>query len=140
MEKKEIEDIQALINIFFPFAEELIVKFGEFFPYAGATNLEGEFVSVGLQDEIKHLSSAQVINSLKASLKSGHDKYIVTAVFYQVSTTDAVTDEKQDAIGVFVEHKEGQIAYDFFYPYVLGGDDNFEVNESYGNAVPKEIF
>ena len=140
MEAKEIEDIQALINMFFLFAEELIIKFGEFFPYAGATTLDGEFVSVGLQDEIKHLSSEEVINSLKASLKNGHEKYIVTAVFYEVSTTDADTGEKQDAIGVFVEHNKGQKAYEFFYPYVLGGDDNFEVGESYGNAVPKEIF
>ncbi len=43
MKTQEQEDIQALMQIFFPFAEELLVKFGEFHPYAGATTIAVEF-------------------------------------------------------------------------------------------------
>ena len=82
METKEIEDIQALINIFFPFGEELIVKFGEFYPYAGATTLEGEFVSVGFHENSKRLPPAQVVANLKESLQKDSAKFVVTAVFF----------------------------------------------------------
>ncbi len=140
METQEIADIQAFINIFFPFAEELIIKFGEFFPYAGATTNEGEFVSVGFREENEHLSFEKVISNLKNSLKKGNEKYIVCAVFYEVTTKDAETGKNQDNIVVFVEHKDGGSAYEFFYPYTLEGEENFVVGESYGNTLPKEIF
>jgi hypothetical protein len=140
METKEIEDVQALINIFFPFGEELIVKFGEFYPYAGAATVGGEFVSVGFHEDNKHLSSAKVVENLKNSLKKESEKFIVVAVFFEVKTKDADTGESQDAIGVFVEHKDGGEAYEFFYPFTLAEDDNFVVADSYGNAVPREIF
>ncbi|MEO5999285.1 MAG: hypothetical protein ABIN89_21005 [Chitinophagaceae bacterium] len=140
METQEIEDVQALINIFFPFAEELIVKFGEFFPFAGATTTEAEFVSVGLHEENKHLAPNQVVSNLKSSLKQQHEKYIVTAVFYEVKSKDMDSGESEDAIAVFVEHKNGLSAYEFFYPYKVEAEDNFIVGDSYGNAIPKEIF
>lgn len=140
METQEIEDIQALINIFFPFAEELLIKFGEFYPYAGATTTEGEFVSVGFHEQNKHLSSEKVLLNLKDTLKKGSEKYIVAAIFYEVKTKDSDTGESQDAIAVFVEHKDGQKAYEFFYPYKLEGEKNFVVGDSYGNSIPKEIF
>ena len=140
METQEIADVQALINIFFPFAEELIVKFGEFFPFAGATTTEGEFVSVGFHEHNKHLSPSLVVANLKSSLKKQVEKFIVTAVFYEVKSKDAETGESEDAIAVFVEHKNGNSGYEFFYPFKLEAEDNFVVGDSYGNAVPKEIF
>lgn len=140
MDTKEIADIQALINIFFPFAEELIIKFGEFFPYAGATTIGGEFVSVGFNDGKNHAASEKVIAVLKSDLKKDCEKFIVAAVFYEVKTKDLETGIRSDAIAVFVEHKDAENAYEFFYPYKLEGEDNFIVCDSYGNKVAREIF
>ena len=140
MDTQEISDVQALINIFFPFAEELIVKFGEFFPFAGATTTDADFVSVGFHEDNKHQDANMVVSNLKSSLKKERDKFIVTTVFFEVKTRDIETGESEDAIGVFVEHRNGTSAYEFFYPYKLEAGDNFVVGESYGNAVPKEIF
>ena len=140
MEQKEVEDIQGLINIFFPFAEELLSKFGAFYPYAGATTTEDEYVSVGFHEENKHLATEKVISNLKASLKEGSTKYKVAAVFYEVKTTDAETGESRDAIAVYVDHKIGERAYEFFYPYKIDGDNELVVDDSYGNPVAKEVF
>lgn len=139
MEQQEIDDVQSLINIFFPFSEELIVKFGEFYPYAGATTTGGEFVSVGFHEADGHPPSEKVIANLKDTLKKDCAKFLVAAIFYEVKTKDTETGTSEDAIAVFVEHKDGDKAYEFFYPYHLDGD-NFVVGESYGNTVPKEIF
>jgi len=140
MDTQEIADVQALINIFFPFAEELIVKFGEFYPFAGASTTESDFVSVGFHEDNKHLAPDKVVANLKTALKKDSEKFIVTAVFFEVKTNDMETGETEDAIGVFVEHKNGASAYEFFYPYKMEAGDNLVVGDSYGNSVTKEIF
>ena len=140
METQEIKDIQALINIFFPFGEELLIKFGEFFPYAGATTINGEFVSIGNPDPNEQADSKKRIAQLKSDLLLGSGQYLVAAIFYDVRTKDSVTGETSDAIAVFVEHKDGNSAYEFFYPYKLEGKENFIVDDSFGNSIPKEIF
>src|SRR4051812_33996336 len=122
METQEVKDFEVLINIFFPFAEELIRKYGEFHPYAGAINNEGEVISVGHYDGNTSSVSEDSINSLKDSLKKEKDKLKVGTVFYDVTTTDTETGETTDAIAVFVEHREGKTAYEFFYPYKLLGN------------------
>lgn len=140
MEPQEIKDIQALINIFFPFGEELIMKFGEFAPYAGATTIKGEFVSVGKSDQKNYADTKKLIAQLKHDLLMGSRQYLVAAIFYEARTKDSATGETSDAIAVYVEHKDGNTAYEFFYPYKIEGKENFTVDESFGNAVPKEIF
>ena len=140
MQPQELKDIQALINMFFPFAEELLIKYGEFYPYAGATTVEGEFVSVGYHKENEFQESERVITNLKNTLQQGSTAYVVVAIFYDVRTKDKETGETEDAIAVFVEHKDGQNAYEFFYPYKLEDKDNFIVDDSFGNTIPKEIF
>ena len=140
METQELKDIQALINIFFPFAEEFLIKYGEFLPYAGATTREGEFVSVGHHDGNEHLDSNKVINNLKNALQKGNTQYLVVGVFYEVRTKDPETGETSDAIAIFVEHKDGQTAYEFFYPYTLEDKENFVVADTFGNTVSRQIF
>ncbi len=140
METQELKDIQALINMFFPFAEELLIKYGEFYPYAGATTVEGEFVSVGYHKENEFQESQKVMTNLKNALQQGSTAYIAVAIFYNVRTKDNETGETEDAIAVFVEHKDGYYAYEFFYPYRLEDKENFIVDDSFGNTIPKEIF
>lgn len=141
MKTQEIKDIQALINIFFPFAEELLIKYGKFLPYAGATTLAGDFVSVGGPHDSKEpADSKTIITDLKLSLQLGNTKYLVVAIFYEARTIDDQTGKTDDAIAVFVEHKDGQSAYEFFYPYKLEGKENFIIDDSYGITVSNEIF
>ena len=45
-------------------SEELLIKFGEFYPYAGATTYKGEFVSVG-GDPVDEFDPGEAITSLK---------------------------------------------------------------------------
>ncbi len=140
MDQKEQDDIQALINLFFPFAEELLIKYGEFHPYAGATTHGGEFVSASRPDPNEQATPEKTVERIKAELKASFILYKLIAVFYEVRTRDAVTGDVSDAIAVFVEHADGQSAYEFFYPYSMKDQDHFMVHDMYGNAVRKEIF
>src|SRR4051812_45715431 len=135
MEAQEVKDFEVLINIFFPFAEELLRKFGEFHPFAGAINNEGEVVSVGQVDNTTEKQSEQLVAELKNTLRTGKDQFKAGTVFYDVRTTDSQTGDITDAIGVFIEHREGKTAYEFFYPYELHGSEEMSMSESFGNAL-----
>jgi hypothetical protein len=139
METQELKDFETLINIFFPFAEELLRKYGEFLPYAGAINNQGEVISVGEYNSEQE-GSENMISKLKDSLKKHKDTFIAGTVFYDVRTTDSASGEVTDAIAVFVEHKEGKTAFEFFYPYKISATDGLSIHESFGNSVTKEIF
>src|SRR5690349_4144498 len=139
MEAQEEKDFEQLINIFFPFAEELLRKFGEFHPFAGAINNEGEVVSVGQFDNTAQQPSGQMVTQLKDALRTGKDQFKAGTVFYDVRTTDSQTGEPTDAIAVFIEHREGKTAYEFLYPYQLHGAEEISMRESFGSALQKEI-
>ena len=140
MGTQELTDIQALINIFFPFAEELLIKYGEFLPYAGATTTAGDFVSVGRHDENEDLDTNKAISNLKHALHMANSQYLVVAVFYEAVTKDSETGKTSDAIAVYIEHKDGETGYEFFYPYRVEDKENFIVEDSFGNAVTKQVF
>jgi hypothetical protein len=140
MEADELKDIQGLITIFFPFAEEMVAKFGKFVPFAGATTTAGEYVSVGNMQNTNTPGHSGIITDLKQSLRYGAGKFLAVALFYEAKIKNEETGTASDAIAVFVEHKNGQEAYEFFYPYSLGENDQFVVNDSFGNTVAKEIF
>jgi hypothetical protein len=140
MEAQEVKDFEVLMNIFFPFAEELLRKYGEFHPFAGAINNDGEVVSVGDHNGEEQLDSQELVSRLKESLKTGRENLKAGTVFYDVRTRDSKTGNTSDAIAVFVEHKEGKTAYEFFYPYQLYGKEEITMQDSFGNALEKQIF
>lgn len=116
------------------------MKYGEFYPYAGATTLAGEFVSVGSHKNHELPDLKKAIDLLKHTAQMGSDQYLVVAIFYEARTKDNQTGETADAIGVFVEHKDGRTAYEFIYAYQVEDNKNFLLDDSYGNEIHKEIF
>jgi hypothetical protein len=139
MEAQELKDFEVLITLFLPFAEEMLLKFGEFLPFAGAINHAGEVVSVGDQAGAGSASPGDLVDSLKQTLKTGNENYKAGAVFYDVRTTDNETGEQAEAIAVFIEHRDGKSAYEFFYPYKVS-QQNINIDESFGNEAHREIF
>jgi hypothetical protein len=140
MEEKELKDFEVLINIFFPFAEELLRKYGEFHPFAGALNNEGQVVSVGNIEEKEAPARTNQVEHLKNMLIAGKENLLVGTVFYDVTTRDQETGITSDAIAIYIEHKNGNAAYEFIYPYHLPGNEEISFEESYGNERAKEIF
>lgn len=117
--KAEAED---LINAALPFAEKMLGKHGEFFPYAEALGHDGKFVSIGAKDEWERPPSKEVIQLLKGGLKAGakSGKYKATALVYDVRITLPTTGAKSDAIAVSINH-QGKYSVLLFFPYRLEG-------------------
>src|SRR5690349_3860791 len=136
-----MEDFEKLLDAIFPFVEDLLVKYGEFYPLASAIDNQGEIISIGSYDGDDHPESDKVIADLKIGLREGVQKgeYRAISLFYDVRVTDD-TGEKTDAIAVLVENKEEPSAYILYYPYQLTEDKELVFSESWRSETDKEIF
>lgn len=136
-----MDDFEKLLNTTFPFVEDLLKKYGEFFPLASAIDKNGKVVTVGTYDGNEHPVSEKVIADLKAALQNGAKKgeYNASTIFYDAKVIDPNTNEKTDVVIVFAESKNDTTAYKFFYSYQLK-DNVLTFGNSWKTTTEKEIF
>ena len=135
-----MEDFEKLLDATFPFVEDLLKKYGEFFPLASAIDKTDRIAQVGTYDGDEQPLSDKVIADLKVGLRQGAKKgdYKAIAIFYDVKAVDPNTNQKTDAVAVIVEN--GSIAYKLFFPYTLTKDSVLTFGESWRNDIDNEIF
>jgi hypothetical protein len=105
-------DLDALSNAAWPFAEQMLAKHGEFFPYAVAMRQNGEIAIIAGYTGSEKPPSAEVLTLLYEGLRGGADENRAAAVVADVRLKNEAT----DAIQVELEHREG-IALKVFLPY-----------------------
>ena len=137
-----MDDFEKLLDATFPFVEGLLKKHGEFFPLASAIDKNDSIAQVGTYDGNEQPLSEKVIADLKIGLREGAKKgdYKAIAIFYDVRLIDPNTNQKTDAIAVFVENQNDMTAYKLFYPYTLTKDSVLTFAESWKHITDKEIF
>ena len=135
-----MNDIERLLDSTFPFVEELLKEHGEFFPLASAVKTNNSIAQVGTYDGDEQPLSNTVIADLKTAFRVKKDDYKTIAIFYDVRVVDPNTNLKTDAVAVFVETKNDNTAYTFYYPYVLTTDKDLSFSDAWKNANDKEIF
>ena len=97
------DDLDRLLDESLPFAQELLEKNGEFFPYAIALTASGELKHVaGDPGEGDQPSSVAVLQTLVEGLREEADTNRAAAVVSDVRLSDS------DAVRVELEHSEGQ--------------------------------
>ena len=100
-----------LLNLSLPFAQEMLDKHGEFFPYGAAVAASGDSKLVaGNPGEGEQPTSSGVLAQLVNGLRSQRDSLRATAVVSAVRTPDS------DAVRVELEHREG-LAMAVLLPY-----------------------
>lgn len=133
--KKQSED---LMNAVLPFAEQMLRKQGEFFPFGGTIIKTGKIENQGAWTGSEHPPSQEVIEILHKVYVLGAKKgdYIATALVYDVRAIPPGQKEKTDAIAVDISHRDG-ISQTVIYPYRLK-DKQLVVGEPYaiGNQHP----
>lgn len=120
-----------------PFVETLLKDYGEFYPLSATINLNREVEHVILEEnqENDFPTSNVVIGELKKVLNWRKEEFIVIAIFYDVS----LKDKQADAIAIFIENKEEEEAFTFYYPYkIVNGEIVFY--ESWKVEKEMEIF
>ena len=132
-----MNDIQNILDEIFPFVENLLKEYGEFYPLSAAVNIEQKVEHIILEEdeENDNPQSNSVIAELKKELRWRKDDFLAIAIFYDVKLKEKQT----DAIAVFVEHKIEMVAYTFYYPYELI-DNNLIFGKSWKVIEKMQIF
>jgi hypothetical protein len=113
-------DAEALLAQFLPFAEKMLREHGEFLPFGGRMNPDGEIVWEGASNGQERPLSQDLITLLR----NGHAKLAVSglikasAIVYDVRIVPPGCVSKQDAIAVELDHEHGYSAI-VYYPYRL---------------------
>jgi len=113
--------IQSILDEIFPFVENLLKEYGEFYPLSAVINNKQEVEHILLEEDEENNfpKSNSVIAELKKELRLRQDEFLAISIFYDVKLKDKQT----DAIAVFVENKDEKEAYIFYYPYELIDND-----------------
>lgn len=137
----EMRDISYLIDQSFPFVEDMLQEHGEFFPFSFSLSNDNTVVAVGRHDGDENPDSNVVIEGLKEVLRleAKNRKIKAISIFYDVRITDPKTNQKSDAVAVFVEHKDSVGAFTFYYPYELT-DKEVLFGDCFANAAAREVF
>jgi hypothetical protein len=104
-------DLDELLNASLPFAQQMLEKHGEFFPYAVAITAFGETRLVAGDPGLgEQPTSAEVLHMLLGGLRAERDTLRAAAMVSDVRLSSS------DAVRIEVEHQEGQ-AIVAFLPY-----------------------
>lgn len=117
------DELQQLVDHCLSFAESLLVKHGEFFPFAASVNSQGEFKSVGTYDNNDQPLSETVIHELRRLLDIESSTNIIRgySIAYDCSATKNPESEKVDAVAIEAYPVNGQ-RLTYYYPYVINGN------------------
>jgi hypothetical protein len=118
-------DCDELLNFVMPFAEQMLSKRREFFPFGAAMRASGEIVPVqGRISRWRRPKSADLIRQIKDAFIDAARKgeYKATAVAYDMRVTLPSSGKQSDAIAVSADHRDGYSAIVVF-PYSLDGGE-----------------
>jgi hypothetical protein len=134
-------DLDALLNALLPFAQQMLKKHGEFFPFGASMTQDGAITLAGSYDGKEHPSPQEVIawlvNTLKGQASAGQIK--AAGICFDVRVVPPQQHEKVDAIQVSLEHISGE-AIDVFLPYRKGFFDKITYGELFASSGTSRIF
>ncbi|MDR2988199.1 MAG: hypothetical protein LBV34_25525 [Nocardiopsaceae bacterium] len=105
------DDLDDLLNVTLPFAQQMLEKSGEFYPFGAAMSTIGEARMLAADSgRGDHPASRVVLASLLDGVRQYRDNYRAVALCSDVRLTDS------DAVRVELEHMEG-LAMAVLLPY-----------------------
>jgi len=114
-------DLDDLLSELLPFAQDMLAKHGEFFPYGSAMTKSGEIVAHAAHDGAEQPPSQQLIDMLTAGFrkKAAAGEIRAAGICYDARIVPPDQEEKTDAICVSLEHESGE-ATEVYMPYKKG--------------------
>lgn len=135
-------DVQTLLNKLLPIAEELLLDYGEFFPFGGAMKDGGEVVTISGIDGMNTDKPAanDVIDMLDINLRIGAEnaQYYATAVVSNVTVVPPGKTAPTKAIAVVLDHRDG-LAMTIVFPYEVKATE-VALGEMFAKANERKIF
>jgi len=114
-------DLDKLMHALLPFAQQMLAKHGEFYPYGSTMTTDGRIVAQAAYDGHEHPPSQQLIDLMTQAFRqqAAAGEIRAAGICYDVRTIPLGQNEKSDAICLGLEHKTGQ-CISVFLPYKKG--------------------
>lgn len=96
------DDLDGLLNVVLPFAEQTISRYGEMYPFGTAVTVDGEFKMLAADPGAgENPASQEVLNALYTGAQETRGEYRALAFVADVKANGS------DAVRVELEHQEG---------------------------------
>ncbi|MBO9204235.1 MULTISPECIES: hypothetical protein [Niastella] len=131
-----------LLEAMFPLVDDLLEKYGEFFPLGAAILRDDGIASLATYDGDERPKSDAVIADLKEAIKAGFKKreYKAAVIFYDIYVTHPETNIKSAAVAINYESVGENSGFIFFFPYKFSEDKELSYDPGWYDEVPKELF
>jgi hypothetical protein len=129
------EDSDSLLNAVMPFAQKMLTKNREFYPFGATMSTGGEISLVAGATGNEHPESAAVIDVIEKGFResASSGKVRATALAIDVRITPPGKSTKQDAVEVRIDHRDND-SVRVIYPYSFSGSGEVLLEEPF--AVP----
>jgi hypothetical protein len=133
-------DVEALMNAALPFAEQMLRKNGEFYPYACVLNPDGTISMVAGYDGRERPPSQEIIDLLRSGFRADAKAHKIraTAIVYDMRIATPATGVKTDAIAVALDHSD-QYSVTVIFPYTLN-KSQLDLGDPFAQKGASDIF
>ncbi|MBC7782341.1 MAG: hypothetical protein H7144_00760 [Burkholderiales bacterium] len=129
------------MNTLIPFAQQMLAKNGEFYPFGASMGKEGELTHVGASTGSEHPASQELIKLLIAGFQrdaaEGNLRAAGICIDVRIVLPGAI--EKSDAICVQLEHVNGE-AIEIYVPYRKGWLGKIKYGELFASKGKSAFF
>ena len=134
-------DLDELLNLLIPFAQQMLSKHGEFYPFGSAMSTDGKAEAHAAYEGDDNPPSEKLIDLLTRGFQQQAAAGLIraAAICYDVRIVPPGQTEKSDAICVSAEHQNGEAA-DVYIPYKKGWFGRISYGELFGVARKREFF
>src|SRR6266540_178583 len=134
-------DLDALLNVALPFAQEMLTKCGEFYPFGATMKSDGKIDQTAAYNGEEHPESQELIDLLLGAYRTLAAKGEVraTALCFDSRTIPPGQNEKSDAVCVRLEHADGE-AIDVFVPYQKDNKGELTWGNLFATRGPGSVF
>jgi hypothetical protein len=134
-------DLEELLNALIPFAQEMLSKHGEFYPFGASIDAKGEVTAQAAETGEENPDSQEVIAMLLAGMRAEAERGEIRAagICYDSRVVPPGKTEKTDAIACRLEHRSGE-AVQTFVPYRKGLLGRYKYDELFAAEGDQAIF
>lgn len=131
--------LNELLNAVLPFAQQMLDKHGEFYPFAAALDPDGKVILVAGHPGEEHPVPSELRDFLEASLRQGaqEGRYTGTAVCFNATFTPT-GGTRQDVVAVELEHESGD-AVTVYLPYSEKAGE-MQYGDVFASAATPKVF
>ncbi len=134
-------DFEQLLNMLLPFAQQMLAKHGEFYPFGATIDINGKPALAASDTGSEKPESQECIDLLSGGFRKQAEQGAIRAcgICYDVRTIPPGQTEKVDAICMAFEHNSGE-AVNVLLPYRKGLTGRIKYGELFACKGQKTIF